>query len=67
MSNVRYPDIEVQLVGEEGNAFSILGRVSQVLRRGGVSEKEVEEYMDEAMSGNYDDLLATTAQWVTVY
>ena len=69
MSNtteVRYPDIEVQLTGQDGNAFAIMGRVSEALRRAGVPQSEIGEYHEESMSGDYDHLLRTAMKWVTV-
>lgn len=60
----RFPNINVPLVGEDGNAFAILGRVSRALRRGGATSEEVNEFTSEAMSGDYDHLLATVQRWV---
>lgn len=65
-TDVKYPNIKVQLVGTDGNAFSILGNVKRELRRGGVSAEEQESFMEEAMSGDYDHLLATCMKWVDV-
>jgi hypothetical protein len=62
----RYPHIEVKLIGEDGNAFAILGRVTQAMRRHGVSDAEVKSFMAEATAGDYDHLLATAIQWVSV-
>lgn len=62
---IRYPDVEVDLVGEDGNAFAILGRVQKALRRAGVTEAEVKAYMAEATGGDYGHLLCTTMRWVT--
>ena len=59
-------DITVQLSGEDGNAFAIMGRVSRELKRAGVSKEERDEYFAEATAGDYDELIATTAKWVTV-
>jgi hypothetical protein len=53
----RYPDICVQLSGEDGNAFAILGRTTRALRQAGLSKEEVDEYYAEATSGDYDHLL----------
>jgi len=50
-------------VGEDGNAFAILGRVSKALKRGGYPEM-VEPFMKEAMSGDYDHLLRTAMEYV---
>jgi hypothetical protein len=36
MSDVKYPEIEVELIGTDGNAFAILGKVQEALKRGGV-------------------------------
>ena len=62
----KFPDVEVQLTGEDGNAFLILGRVMKALKRGGATPEEVREYLDEAKSGDYNHLLATTMDWVEV-
>jgi len=60
----KYPDIKVRLVGEDGNAFSILGRVQQAMRRGGVPDEERKAFFEEATSGDYDHLLMTVTRWV---
>lgn len=65
MDEVKFPDVTVQLVGEDGNAFAILGRVSAALRKAGYPEA-IKPYMDEAMDGDYDNLLRVTAQTVNV-
>jgi hypothetical protein len=71
----RYPDIEVELVGTDGNAFAILGTVKKALQRGLVADgsytageiaDQVRQFMDEAMSGDYDHLLQTCMKWVSV-
>jgi hypothetical protein len=60
----RYPDVQVQLSGEDGNAFAILGRTAGALRRAGVPQEEIDQYYAEATSGDYDHLLQTTMRWV---
>jgi len=65
-SDCKHPEITVQLVGEDGNAFSILGAVSGAMRRAGVSKEERDQFMSEAMSGDYDHLLVTCMKWVNV-
>ena len=61
-----YPDIQVVLVGEDGNAFFIIGKVRQTLRQNGVDETEVEAFTEEATSGDYDMVLRTVMRWVEV-
>ena len=62
----KYPDIEVDLVGGDGNALMIVGAVSKALKRAGVSPKEVKEFRTEALSGDYDNVLQTAMRWVEV-
>ncbi len=63
---VKYPEIHVQLVGLDGNAFSILGRCLQAMRRAGLSQEERDSFHKEATSGNYDHLIATCIKWFDV-
>ena len=62
MSEVRFPKIQVQLTGTDGNAFAVMAKVSQALRRGGATPAEIEEYQRESMSGDYSHLLATAME-----
>ena len=66
MNKPKYPEIVIQLTGENGNAFVILGKVRKALLRGGVKDSEVKKFQEEAMSGDYDNLLQTAMRWVTV-
>ena len=66
MANPKYPHVSVELVGLDGNAFSILGRTRAALRAGGVSEQEIDAFVKEATSAGYDNLLVTVVGWVTV-
>lgn len=63
-ADIKYPDVHVRLVGMDGNAYAIMGRVQEALRNHGVSDKEVKKYLDESMSGDYDHLLRTAMKWV---
>lgn len=64
--NPKYPQVKVQLVGEDGNAFAILGRVTGAMRRAGLAETERNAFTKEATSGDYDNLLRTVLAWVSV-
>ena len=63
---MKYPNIEVQLTGRNGNAFAIIGTVSKALRQANVNKDEIEKFIDEAMSADYDNLLVTCMNWVDV-
>ena len=62
----KYPDITVTLVGEDGNAFAILGTMQRALQRARVPNEEIQQFRDEATSSDYDHLLQTCMDWVTV-
>ena len=59
-------NVIVPLVGQDGNAFAIMGRVGSALKDAGASEEEISQYHKESMSGDYDNLLLVAAAWVEV-
>ena len=63
---VKYPEIEVQLTGNDGNAFAVMASVRKALKRAKVSSDEIAEYVKESTSGDYDNLLRVAMSWVTV-
>lgn len=63
---VKYPHLSIELVGQDGNAFSILGRLQGVLRSGGVPKDEIAAVMAEAQSGDYNHLLVTVMNTVSL-
>ena len=64
--NMKYPDVRVKLVGTDGNAFSILGNVVRIAKKHKVPQSDIDEFMKEAMSGDYDNLLSTCIKWFNV-
>lgn len=57
---------KVKLVGTDGNAFAIMGKVSQALKRAGQPDKAA-EFQRLAMSQpSYDALLALVFDYVEV-
>ncbi|EAK8218605.1 hypothetical protein E7M22_00055 [Campylobacter jejuni] len=61
---MKYPNVYVKLVGEDGNAFSILARVNNALKKAGVSKEEISQFQKEAMSNDYNHLLNVVQYWV---
>jgi len=59
-------DVAVQLSGNDGNAFAIMGSVKQALKRAGATPEEISQYVSDSMSGDYDNLLRTAMEWVEV-
>lgn len=66
MSDTKYPHITVQLTGNNGNAFAIMGAVKKALLADGIDDDEITEYMSESMDGDYDNLLQVAMRWVDV-
>lgn len=64
--DVKYPEVEVQLIGQDGNAMSIIASVTKALRRNKVEKEEIDAFVEEAMSGDYDNVLQTCMRWVEV-
>jgi len=59
-------NVKVQLTGQDGNAFMILGLVRKAMQRAGIDKEIIDAYMKEATSGDYDHLLQTTMKYVEV-
>jgi hypothetical protein len=58
-----YPEVTVQLSGEDGNSLFIIGRCRHAARKAGVLNSEIEKFCEEAMSGDYDHVLQTCMKW----
>jgi hypothetical protein len=53
-----YPKPSLQLSGEDGNIFSIVGRARRVMRRAEIPNSVIEEMSNKVMaSGSYDEAL----------
>ncbi len=66
MSHIKYPHVHVKLSGTDGNVFSIIGKVSNAIKRG-VGAKEAKEYQTAAMNcDSYDAVLVLTMGTVDV-
>lgn len=57
------PKPKIKLVGEDGNAFAILGRCRRSLQKAGATNEQIQEFLDEAKTGDYDHLLQTCIKW----
>ena len=59
-------EVEVQLSGNDGNAFAVMGAVKSALKKAGASKEEIDKYLAESMSGDYDNLIRVAMDWVEV-
>lgn len=53
--------IKLKLAGLDGNAFSLMGAFANAARKEKWSKEEIDTVLDEAMSGEYNHLVATLA------
>lgn len=52
----------MQLVGEDGNAYAILGRMRHAMKKAGWNKEEIDVVTRKATSGDYDHLLRTVME-----
>ena len=64
--NIKFPSVRVRMIGEDGNAFAIMGRVQRAMRKGGCTSDELNEFINDATSGDYDHLLSVVRKTVTI-
>ncbi len=51
---------------EDGNAFSILGKISAKLRQAGYNQEFIDRFRKEATAGDYNNLLLTAMRYVNI-
>ena len=61
-----HTNVTVELIGTDGNAWNLIGKVRQCLRRAKYSTEFIEQFTQDAMAGSYDDLLACIMRYVNV-
>lgn len=63
---VTYPDVEVELIGTDGNVFALIGKVSTALKRAGHREGAT-VFQTKAMNADsYESVLRLIADTVEV-
>jgi hypothetical protein len=56
----------VKLIGQDGNAFFILGKISDALREAGADPKYIQKYFKESTAGDYNNLLQTARKFANI-
>lgn len=59
MTQIVNKKVNLNLVGLDGNAFSLMGAFQRQAKKEGWSKDEIKAVLDEATSDNYDYLLRT--------
>ena len=67
MSDPKFPEVHVQLIGTSSHALAIVSRVKKALKKNGAPSDVIDVFCDEALSGNYDHVIQTAMDWVTVH
>jgi hypothetical protein len=62
----RYPEIEVDLLGQDASILSIVTRVSMQMRRKGLDKQIIDEFFEAVTSKKYDAGLHEVLCWVSV-
>ena len=56
----------VKLVGKDSNAFFIIGIVKKALKQAGADQEYIEQYITEVTSGDYNNVLTCTLDYVDI-
>ena len=62
----KYLNITVQLVGQDSNAYNLLGICRRAMKRARLPESEIEAFTQEVTSSDYNHLLITCTEWFNV-
>jgi hypothetical protein len=60
------PKPKVTLVGEDGNAFLILGKCAAAMKKAKCSKEHITKFQHEAMSGDYNNLLQVAMNYCEI-
>ena len=61
-----YSHVVVNLHGVNGNAIVVAGTVRKALKKAGAPPEVCQVFWDEALSGDYDHVIQTCMDWVTI-
>ena len=56
----------LELVGQDGNAFNVLGLARQAARNAGWPKDQIDAFLKEAMGGDYSHLLCVCMDYFEV-
>jgi hypothetical protein len=67
MSDPKYPNVKIKLVGLPADKLVIVEGTTLALRKANVSEPEIDLYQEEALAGDFDNCLAVTLATVDCF
>ena len=66
MSDDKQTGVEVQMTGQNGNIFAIMGRVQKAMKRAGFAKESKELVKEVTSSHSYSEALEVIADYVEV-
>jgi hypothetical protein len=60
------PKFDAIITGVDGNAFVVMGRTTKAMKSAGATKADVDEYIAAATSGDYNNLLRVTMEYVDI-
>lgn len=57
-------DEEYSLVGQDGNAFSLMGYTARCMKKCGFKKADIDEMRERAMSGDYNNLIVVCDEYI---
>lgn len=57
---------DTYITGRDGNAFAIMGETQRAMRSAGATKADINAYLKAATSGDYDNLLRVTLEYVEI-
>lgn len=67
MTDIKYPEITVELIGKNGNIFNLIACCLDAMRRAGLDKQERDNFEKEVTSArNYNEALQIIMSWVDV-
>jgi len=65
--NPLFPNIKVHLIGQDGNIFLIISKISKALKNNGVSSTDRSQFFNEVTGCNsYTEALNKCCKWVAI-
>ena len=61
-----FPNVKINLLGPDGNAYAIMGIIARILRQMGKPQSEINEVLKEMMSSDYKHLCEIASNYVTL-
>ena len=57
---------EIDLSQIDGNAYAIMGAAQRILKQAGAGKEELDQYLADSMSSDYEHLVETVGKWLVI-